>query len=96
MNIGCLFHFGQCLWREVQSLGLQDKYSNDDKFRMNVKKLKALAFVPVSNVIHGYSSIINDFDEEDYDLLDYFERVWIGEKKDEVCVNLNISVRCTS
>ena len=53
-----------------------------------------LAFVPVSDVIKGYLSIISDFDDEDYDLLDYFERVWVGQKKDEVYVNLNISVRC--
>jgi hypothetical protein len=81
MNIGCLFHFGQCLWRELQSLGLQNKYTNDDKFRMNVKKLMSLAFVPVADVLKGYSAIIDDFDEEDNDLLDYFERVWVGQKK---------------
>ena len=40
-----------------------------------------LAFVPVADVIKGYSSIIDDFDEEDYDLLDYFERIWVGQKK---------------
>ncbi|CAF4631856.1 unnamed protein product, partial [Rotaria sp. Silwood2] len=78
---GWLFHFGQCLWREVQSLGLQNKYTNDDKFRINVKKLMGLAFVPVGDVLKAYSSLINDFDDEDYLLLDYFERVWVGQKK---------------
>ncbi|CAF1091814.1 unnamed protein product [Rotaria sordida] len=81
IQIGCLFHFGQCLWRELQLLGLQKKYIDDDKFRINVKKLMSLAFVPVNDVIKGYSLIINDFDAEDYDLLNYFERVWVGQKK---------------
>jgi len=41
----------------------------------------SLAFVPVADVLKGYSAIIDDFDEEDNDLLDYFERVWVGQKK---------------
>ena len=41
----------------------------------------ALAFVPVSDVIKDYSTIVDDFDEEDYELLDYFERVWVEQKK---------------
>ena len=92
MYIGCLFHFGQCLWRQIQSLGLQTKYTNDDKFRVNVKKLMGLAFVPVSDVIKGYSSIMKDFDAEDNDLLNYFERVWVGEKKEEVYDNLKVYI----
>ncbi|CAF2879240.1 unnamed protein product [Rotaria sp. Silwood2] len=48
---------------------------------MNVKKLMALAFVPVPDVLKGYSSMINNFDDEDYSLVDYFERVSVGQKK---------------
>lgn len=76
---------GQCLWREVRTLGFQNKYTTNDKFRMNVKKLMALAFVPVSDVTKCYAVIVDDFEdfeEEDYPLLDYFERVWVGQKKD--------------
>jgi hypothetical protein len=39
-----------------------------------------LAFVLVADVITGFPSIIDDFDDEDYALLDYFERVWVGQK----------------
>ncbi|CAF1136196.1 unnamed protein product [Adineta steineri] len=79
--IGCLFHMSQCLWRELRTLGYQKKYTTNDKFRMNVKKLLALAFVPVSDVVKGYALIVDDFDDEDNPLLDYFERVWVGKKK---------------
>ena len=44
--LGCLFHFGQAVWRNVQSNGLSKKYSDDETFRLNVKKLIALAFAP--------------------------------------------------
>nr|CAF1647290.1 unnamed protein product [Rotaria sordida] len=84
IQISCQFHFGQRLWREVQSLGLQIKYTNDDKSRMNVKKLVSLAFVPVTDVLKAYSSIKNDFDYEDYPLLDYFECVSAGQKKEGI------------
>ncbi|CAF5100221.1 unnamed protein product [Rotaria sp. Silwood1] len=79
-SIGCLFHMGQCLWRELQTSGFQNKYITNDKFRMNVKKLMALVFVPVSDVVKAYAVIVDDFEEEDYLLLDYFERVWVGQK----------------
>lgn len=59
---------------------------------MSVRKLMALAFLPVDDVIKGYSLIIHDFDQEDNEFLDHFERVWVGQKKVEVRVNLNISV----
>ena len=76
-----MFHFGQCLWRELQALGYKEKYTTNEKFRTNVKKLMALAFVPVSDVAKGYAAVVDDFDEEDYSLLDYFEKVWVGQKK---------------
>ena len=58
IKIECLFHFGQCLWREIQSLGLRNKYTTNDTFRMNVKKLMALAFLPVSDVTKGIQQLL--------------------------------------
>ncbi|CAF4139622.1 unnamed protein product [Rotaria sp. Silwood2] len=36
-----------------------------------------LAFVPVPDDLKAYPSMINDFDDEDCSLVDYFERVWV-------------------
>ena len=49
MNLGCFFfcHFGQCIWHEIQSLDPKNKYINDEKFRINMKKLMDLVCVPV-------------------------------------------------
>ena len=36
MNLGCFL--GQCVGREIQSLDLQNKYVNDERFRIHAKK----------------------------------------------------------
>ena len=81
MFSGCLFHFGQCIWHQIQSLGLRKKYLEDKSFHFNVKKLIALAFVPVSDVIKGFAVVADEFDDDAEDLLGYFEKTWIGEPK---------------
>ncbi|CAM4983140.1 unnamed protein product, partial [Rotaria socialis] len=47
---GCLFHFGQSVWRHVQNKGLSAKYKEDENFRLNVKMLIGLAYLPLSDV----------------------------------------------
>lgn len=34
---GCFFHFGQCLWRSLQSLGLAERYISDEDFSLHVR-----------------------------------------------------------
>ncbi|CAF3388797.1 unnamed protein product [Rotaria socialis] len=78
---GCLFHFSQVVWREVQSKGLITKYSANEFFRLNVKQLIALAFVPLDQIITGYVLICDQFDDDADDLLEYFEKTCIDEPK---------------
>jgi hypothetical protein len=81
---------GQSIWKHIQSLGLQNKYVNDDIFRLSVNKLIGLAFVPVEDVGKAYSVMITGFDQDADGLLEYFERTWVGCKrtrgKYRVCV----------
>ena len=67
--------------RQVQSKGLITKYNQDECFRLNVKKLIALAFVPLVDVTTAFQLIADQFDEDADDLLGYFEKTWIGEPK---------------
>ncbi|CAF3361834.1 unnamed protein product, partial [Rotaria sp. Silwood2] len=60
---------------------MASRYNEDECFRLNVKKLIALAFLPLDKVTNGYELIAEQFDDEADDLLDYFERTWIGERK---------------
>ena len=71
-----MFHFGQCIWHQIQSLWLRKKYLEDKSFHFNVKKLIALAFVPVSDVIKGFAVVADEFDDGAEDLLGYFEKTW--------------------
>ncbi|KAL8596260.1 hypothetical protein ACOMHN_021300 [Nucella lapillus] len=76
-----LFHFGQCLWRNLQSLGLQDWYLEPENYLL-VKTIQALAFVPPDDVIEALQQLMDsldaDTDETLSDFLTYFESTWLG------------------
>lgn len=83
----CLFHFGQNVWRHVQSCGLQQIYASDPDFAHNIKMLTALAFVPVDSVVSAYEELVQtDFFDENSEseytdqiqtLLTYFQSTYI-------------------
>jgi hypothetical protein len=52
----CFFHFSQSGWRRVQINGLVKAWYEDD-FRLSFKKIQALAFLPVHDVIEGFEII---------------------------------------
>ena len=78
---GCYFHFGQCLWRNLQSQGLQ-AWCRDVENAFLIKQIQAHAFAPPEDVC----SLFNDFvqsldlqtDEILNDFLVYFETTWLG------------------
>ena len=43
---GCFFHFAQSLYRKIQAEGLQQHYSNDPGFSLQLRMLAAIAMVP--------------------------------------------------
>jgi hypothetical protein len=48
---GCYFHFCQCIWRQVQALGLANSfYERDASIRLQVRQLLALVFASVTVV----------------------------------------------
>lgn len=57
------------MWRLVQNKELSTKYKDDECFRLNVKKLIVLAFVPLGDIIIGYELIVEEFDADADDLL---------------------------
>ena len=60
---GCFFYLGQCLWRQIQVLGLQASY-NDPKNAIIIKSIQALAFVPVSDVDESFNKFVSTLDDE--------------------------------
>ena len=43
-----------------------------------VKKLSALAFIPVEDLITVYEALADTFEEDELELISYFEATWIG------------------
>ena len=64
---------------QVKRLGLMTKYLTDDDFKLRVKMLSALAFVPVSDVVANFESLATIFLNDELPLLGYFESTWIGQ-----------------
>ena len=77
---GCFFHLCKRLDFQVKRFGLMTKYQMDDEFKLRVKMLAALAFVPVSDVISTYESLAVTFLDDELPLLSYFELTWIGQE----------------
>jgi len=54
---GCLFHFGQSIWRQVQKLGLVHDYTHNDEVKKTVRRICALALVPIDEIDECWSII---------------------------------------
>lgn len=79
---GCYFHWCQCVWRHIQSCGMQERYQNDQTFSYHIRKLLALSFVKPDDVKRYYETLIKSeyfVENKDYlkPLLEYFEPTWI-------------------
>ncbi|KAK7486345.1 hypothetical protein BaRGS_00022393 [Batillaria attramentaria] len=72
---GCFFHFGQCLWRNLQSLGLQDWYLEPENSLL-IKTIQALAFVPPDDVIEAFQQLMDSLDADTDETLS--ESTWLG------------------
>jgi hypothetical protein len=55
--LNCLFHFGQIIWRNIQKHGLTAIYKSDPRFRILIKSLMALSFLPLIKVKEGFQLI---------------------------------------
>ena len=64
------------------------KYRQDDAFTLRVKKLAALAFIQVSDLVATFESLPTSFLNDELQLLAYFENTWIGQSAGELPLNL--------
>ena len=89
---GCLFHLGQSLWRKVQQLNHAEEYRNDDDFRIHVKMLLALSFVPPVDVYTLFNELVVDCPQAMDDLLYYWEENYIGRMRVNIRANPLFSI----
>ncbi len=81
--MGCFFHFCQAVYRQIQSLGMQQQYTEDETFRCLCRKLMALALMPKDKVKSSFEEIQEDAiklpDQPMDQLLEYFEDNWMSD-----------------
>ncbi|KII67203.1 hypothetical protein RF11_04442 [Thelohanellus kitauei] len=59
INSRVLFSFSQCVWRKIQENSeILNRYLNDALFALNPRQLVALAFVPQTEVIVAFETLI--------------------------------------
>ena len=55
---GCYFHFGQNLWRRVQSLGLARDYRQNRRLKKTTRKVIAIGYLPMALVRQNFLLLI--------------------------------------
>lgn len=79
---GCFYHLCSNVWKHIQNLGMQVRYTQDQEFALHLRMICALAFLPPNDVINGFDDLSNEirntFNGDADDLLEYFEDTYIG------------------
>lgn len=75
----CFFHFGQSIYRQIQSAGLQAEYNDPDDRSLKVytHMMLALAFVPLAEVPRIFSLLKKDESEDLLSIFEYFEKNYV-------------------
>ncbi|CAF3438849.1 unnamed protein product [Rotaria socialis] len=68
----CFFHFKQCLWRQIKTLGLQKLFVDDRQVRWCLKTYACLALISEPSVIDEFQKITN--------FVDYYKGNFIGRQ----------------
>ncbi|XP_054715332.1 uncharacterized protein LOC129224808 [Uloborus diversus] len=79
---GCFFHFSQCIWKQVQRLGLVTEYAGNKEVRNFFRKMAALALVPPTLVPEAFLIIQENqpsTGEEDT-FISYMAETWLDEQ----------------
>lgn len=85
--MGCFFHFCQHIWRHVNQEGLRCPYSTSRSLKRCIRKLVAIAYLPVGVVRTNFRLFVQDLETRRLcrrfhglrDLLFYFERNFLTD-----------------
>lgn len=81
----CFFHFGQSIYRRIQSLGLAPDYANNLQINFHCKMLVGLAFLPLNSIKEGFRMICRSIEQNNLqgrmdELIDYFLNTYVGSE----------------
>lgn len=93
---GCLFHLSQIVWRRVQSQGFCSLYKESYNFKLDLKMILALSFVPTMNVLNEAKKLRSYFLNErkcsqSISILEWFYKQYITSVEYSTNSNKNIS-----
>jgi hypothetical protein len=77
MHHGCYFHYCQALYKQVQSLGLSEAYSDDEDTRLICRSTMGLALLPIEHVEEAAKLLEDDSPPEMADFFKYFKYQWL-------------------
>lgn len=81
----CYFQLKRNFWRAMGELQLQSLYSKDDEFKRKLKKLIALAFLPLNMIIPPLEAIEDLFSSSnEFKIFEIFTITMFKEKKGEI------------
>lgn len=69
---GCIFHFGQIIWRQVQKFGQVIDYREDREYRNFIQKILLLSYVPTDFINHLFNIINGKYKDEKYQKIKIF------------------------
>ena len=78
---GCVFHWVQALWKNVQAIGLQSSYTNDPGKHQFIRRLMALPYLPPERIPAVFEILKAETDEPKLqEFLKYIEDNWINSR----------------
>ena len=77
---GCIFHWTQAVWRNVQQNGLQVPYMKDAATHSYIRRLLALPMLPHEHIAPVFESTRQDTTEALTKLNTYINKYWVHSK----------------
>ena len=65
IDLGCLFHFTQGIYPQLQSLGLSSAYLDNMMIGSTIRQMMPLALVPEEHVTSLFSNLGQELDESE-------------------------------
>lgn len=82
-RFGCIFHYGQSLWRKIQNIGMSEEYKNNPIFNRIMKFFLNLPYINPNKIQQAYNYIMRQVYRANYtnnlnDFIIYFNRTYFN------------------
>lgn len=80
-TLGCLFHYGQAIWRKIQALGGAVQYREENSVHSYFRRCAALTFIPLERQDEAWVQLQATAEDEPLirDFNDYYVTTWFDD-----------------